>query len=242
MKRKGEASSAAPTRALGSAQEQTDEQRDNSRKGQAEGSHLCRPVFLIPSGDLCSRRVRGQICSPQSSHGPCIVSCVSPSPSEGAAHSPELAPTHSLPLPQRATACSSCRALNLGSPQPNKLNLSPKGAWAVFYKQRLHKSCLSPSRLTLFSLPPHLLLAKWLNSFSIYCGSLKPKPRAWGRMQNSSALWPLPSGGAGNCLLPLLCNPASITLLNPWRKQLQKKIFVLWQAHVCTFPALEVLN
>lgn len=148
----------------------------------------------------------------------------------------------SHPLPQCATACSSCGAVNLSSPEPNKLNFTPKGAWAVFCKQRLHKSCLSPSRLTLFSLPPHLLLAKLLNSFSIYCGSLKPKAGALGRMQNSSALWPLPSGGAGNCLLPLLCNPALITLLNPWRKQLQKKIFVLWQAHVCTFPALEVLN
>lgn len=71
----------------------------------------------------------------------------------------------------------------------------------------------------------------------------EPKAKGWsmGKDANSSALWPLPSGGAGNCLLPLLCNPASITLLNPWRKQLQKKIFVLWQAHVCTFPALEVL-
>lgn len=198
--------------------------------------------FRGPETDPCSRRVRGQICSPQSSQGPHIMSCVSHSPSEGAAHLSELVPTHSLPLPQCATACSSCGAVSLGSPEPNKVNLSPKGAWAVFCKQRLHKSCLSPSRLTLFSLPPHLLLAKWLNSFSIYCGSLKPKPGAWGRMQNSSALWPLPSGGAGNCLLPLLCNPASITSLNPWRKQLQKKIFALWQAHVCTFPALEVLN
>lgn len=29
-----------------------DEQRDNSRKGQAEDSHPCRPVSLIPSEDL----------------------------------------------------------------------------------------------------------------------------------------------------------------------------------------------
>lgn len=190
--------------------------RQMSRGTIAGRARLKAPIYAdqFPSSlqgtweHLCSRRVRGHICSPQSSQAPCIVSCVPHSPSEGAAPSPELAPTHSLPLPQCATACSSCGALNLGSPQPNKLNLSPKGAWAAFYKQRLHKSCLSPSRLTLFSLPPHLLLAKWLNSFSIYCGSLKPKPGAWGRMQNSSALWPLPSGGAGNCLLPLLCNPA----------------------------------
>lgn len=78
-------------------------------------------------------------------------------------------------LPQNATACSSCGAVNLSSPESSKLNLSPKGAQAVFCKQSQHKSCLSPSRLTLFSLPPHVLLAKWLNSFSIYCGRLKPK-------------------------------------------------------------------
>ena len=69
-------------------------------------------------------------------------------------------PTCSLSLPQNATACSSCGAVNLSSPESNKLNLSPKRARAVFCKQRQHKSCLSPSRLTLFSLPPHLLLAK----------------------------------------------------------------------------------
>lgn len=96
------------------------------------------------------------------------------------AHESWLSPC-SLSLPQNATACSSCGAVNLSSPESNKLNLSPKGAWAVFCKQRQHKSCLSPSRLTLFSLPPHLLLAKWLNSFSIYCGRLKPKAGAPGK-------------------------------------------------------------
>lgn len=90
-------------------------------------------------------------------------------------------PTCSLSLPQNATACSSCGALNLSFPEPNKLNLSPKGSWAVFCKQRQHKSCLSPSRLTLFSLPRHLLLAEWLNSFSIYRGRLKPEAGAPGK-------------------------------------------------------------
>lgn len=154
----------------------------------------------------CSRRVRGQICCPQSSQGPHIVSCASHSPSEGAAHLSELAPTPSLPLPQCATACSSCGAVNLRSPEPNKLNLSPKGAWAVFCKQRLHKSCLSPSRLTLFSLPPHLLLAKWLNSFSIYCGS--PKPRL---EHGEGCRTAVP---CGRCLpegLGTVCYPCSVT-------------------------------
>ena len=62
-------------------------------------------------------------------------------------------PTRSLSLPQNATACSSCGAGNLSSPESNTFNLNPKGAWAVFCKQRQHKSCLSPSQLTLFSLP-----------------------------------------------------------------------------------------
>lgn len=144
-----------------------DEQRDNSRKGQAEGSH---PVSLIPSGDLGQTLVaeesEGRSALPRAAR--VLTSCPVPlTAPEGAAHLSEPAPTRPLPLPQCATACSSCGAVNLSSPEPNKLNLSPKGAWAVFCKQRLHKSCLSPSRLTLFSLPPHLLLAKWLNSFSI---------------------------------------------------------------------------
>lgn len=216
-----------------------------SRGTIAGRARLKAPVYAdqFPSslpGDLGQASAAGE--SEGRSAPPRAARALAPCPVCPTAPRRELLTHQSWLPPLPATACSSCGAVNLGSPEPSKSNLSPKGAWAVFCKQRLHKSCLSPSRLTLFSLPPHLLLAKWLNSFSIYCGSPKPKAGAWGRMQNSSALWLLPSGGAGNCLLPLLCNPALITLLNPWRKQLHKKIFVLWQAHVCTFPALEVLN
>lgn len=48
-----------------------------------------------------------------------------------------------------------------------------------FHKHMQHKSCLSPSHLTLFSLTPHLLSAKWVNSFSIYCGRIKPRLEQW---------------------------------------------------------------
>lgn len=59
------------------------------------------------------------------------------------------------------------------------LVLKGLGLFFFFCKHMQHKSCLSPSHLTLFSLPPHLLSAKWVNSFSIYCRRIKPRLEQW---------------------------------------------------------------
>lgn len=90
-------------------------------------------------------------------------------------------PTCSLPLPPVPPPATAAGLGNSTCPEPDKLYLSPKGAQAFFFfcKHMQHKSCLSPSHLTLFSLPPHLLSAKWVNSFSIYCGRIKPRLEQW---------------------------------------------------------------
>lgn len=126
----------------------------------------CRPVPLLLPGLL--GWLRG---TEQSQSKPAVPRAA------GTSH---RAPHPPIPHP-RAPPPAAAAGLRNSSWSPIKGTLVLKGARAGFHKHEQHKSRLSPARLTLFSLPPHLLLAKGLNGSSMCCGRLKPRREQRGR-------------------------------------------------------------
>lgn len=126
----------------------------------------CRPVPLLLPGLL--GWLRG---TEQSQSKPAVPKAAGTS--HRAPHPPILHP--------RAPPPAAAAGLRNSSRSPIKDTFVLKGARAGFHKHEQHKSRLSPARLTLFSLPPHLLLAKGLNGSSICCGRLKPRREQRGR-------------------------------------------------------------